>query len=114
MSEVETVLEFRLDGCGPDGALDPVKRRMWFGDGRKHDAEIRERFGTLHARAAAGELERDWASAARGRLALIVVLEPLSRHIHRDSGAAFAQDPAAQRLTADGISRGLDHELIPA
>src|SRR5215471_1625236 len=75
MSDGEAVLDFWLAGCGADGALDAAKRRMWFGDGRKHDAAIRERFGALHARAAAGELERDWAAGARGRLALIVLLD---------------------------------------
>ena len=114
MSDGEAVLDFWLAGCGADGALDAAKRRMWFGDGRKHDAAIRERFGALHARAAAGELERDWAGDARGRLALIVLLDQFSRHIHRDTGAAFAQDAAAQRLATAGIAHGLDSELIPA
>src|SRR5262249_6343398 len=87
---------------------------MWFGDGRSHDAEIRERFGTLHERAAGSALEDCWAASARGRLALILVLDQFSRHVHRGSGKAFAQDATAQRLAADGIARGLDHELIPA
>jgi uncharacterized protein (DUF924 family) len=87
---------------------------MWFGDGRKYDAEIRERFGALHGRAAGAEFEEQWAESARGRLALIVLLDQFSRHIHRGTGAAFAQDPAAQRLVVDGIARGLDHGLIPA
>ena len=113
-SSIESVLDFWLGACGADGALDAEKRRMWFGDGRKYDAEIRERFGALHGRAAGGKLEEKWAGSARGRLALIVLLDQFSRHIHRGTGAAFAQDQAAQRLTADGIARGLDRGLIPA
>src|SRR5262249_33598313 len=92
----------------------PAKRRMWFGDGSNYDAEIRERFGTLHERAASGELEDEWAASARGRLALILVLDQFSRHVHRGSGSAFAQDAMAQRLAADGIARALDPDLIPA
>ena len=114
MNEIEAILDFWLSGCGADGALDPAKRRMWFKEGRRHDSVIRERFGALHARAAAGALERDWAPDARGRLALILILDQFSRHIHRDSDAAFAQDAVAQRLTIDGIARGFDHSLIPA
>ena len=113
-SSIEEILDFWLGSCGPDGALDPEKRRMWFGDGRKYDAEIRERFGVFHERAARGELDQTWAGSARGRLALIVLLDQFSRHIHRGTGAAFAQDQAAQRLAADGIARGLDRGLIPA
>lgn len=113
-SSIEQVLHFWLSGCGADGALEPAKRKMWFGDGRSHDAEIRERFGSIHQRACRGELEQTWAGNARGRLALIVLLDQFSRHIHRGSGSAFAQDPAAQRLAVDGIERGLDRALIPA
>ena len=114
MNELETILEFWLGACGADGALDPAKRRMWFGDGRKHDDEIRARFGALHERAARGELEATWAASARGRLALIIVLDQFSRHIHRGTAVAFAQDTMAQHLVKDGIERGLDRDLIPA
>jgi uncharacterized protein (DUF924 family) len=114
VSEVETVLDFWLGACGADGALDPGKRRMWFGDGRKYDAEIGARFGALYGRAAGGGLEEMWAESPRGRLALIILLDQFSRHIHRGSGSAFAQDPAAQRLAVDAIEHGLDRALIPA
>ena len=114
MNEVDDILDFWLGACGAEGALDPEKRRMWFGDGRKYDGEIRTRFGTLHERAAGDELGETWAGTARGRIALIVLLDQFSRHIHRGSGSAFAQDPAAQRIATDGIERGLDRDLIPA
>lgn len=106
-------LEFWFGACGADGALDPARRKMWFGDRRDHDAGIRKRFGELHERASRGELAA-WSSTPRGRLALIVVLDQFSRHIHRGTAAAFAQDPAAQRLAVDGIKRGADRALAPA
>ena len=96
--ESEQVLDFWFGSCGADGSLDPTKQKMWFGDGRKYDAEIRDRFGALHERASRGLLENEWAATPRGSIALIVVLDQFSRHIHRDTPAAFAQDPAAQRL----------------
>jgi uncharacterized protein (DUF924 family) len=114
LDEIEQVLHFWLGACDADGALDPEKRRMWFGDGRKHDNEIRDRFGALHDRAARRELVNDWSRSSRGSLALIVVLDQFSRHIHRGGAAAFAQDAAAQRLATDGIERALDRDLIPA
>jgi uncharacterized protein (DUF924 family) len=113
MSEVEQVLEFWFGTCDADGSLDPVKRRMWFTDGHQYDAEIRRRFRKLHRRAAGGELEAEWAATPRGRIALIVVLDQFSRHIHRGSASAFAQDPAAQRLAAAGVEAGADRGLIP-
>ncbi len=114
MSEIEQVLDFWFGACGADGSLDPTKRRMWFGDGRKYDAEIRERFGALHERASRGELAPEWRATPAGRLGLIVVLDQFSRHIHRDTPAAFAQDPAARRLAVEGIDLGADRKLVPA
>ncbi len=63
---------------------------------------------------AAGELEAEWGATPRGRIALIIVLDQFSRHIHRGTPAAFAQDPAAQRLALAGVEQGTDRALIPA
>lgn len=114
MSEVERVLDFWFGASGPDGSLDPAKQKMWFGGGRKHDAAIRERYGALHARAGKGELDGEWSATPSGLIALVVLLDQFSRHIHRDSPAAFAQDRAAQRLVTAGIDRNVDRKLIPA
>jgi uncharacterized protein (DUF924 family) len=114
VSEIEQVLEFWFGACGADGALDRVKQKMWFSDGRRHDTDIRKRFGKLHRRAARGELDAQWAATPPGRIALIVVLDQFSRHVHRGTAAAFAQDPAAQQLAVTGVERGIDRELIPA
>jgi len=114
VTELEQVLEFWFGACGPDGALDRVKQKMWFSGGRQHDAAIRKRFGKLHRRAAHSELDAEWAATPRGRIALIVVLDQFSRHIHRGIAAAFAHDPAAQRLALSGVEHGVDRELIPA
>jgi uncharacterized protein (DUF924 family) len=114
LNKIEDVLDFWFGACGADGSLDPVKRKMWFGDGRNYDAGIREQFGALHERAARGELDGEWAATPRGRLGLIVVLDQFSRHIHRDTPAAFARDSAAQQLALDGLRVNVDRELIPA
>jgi len=114
MNEIEQVLDFWFGGCGPDGALDRARQKMWFSDGRQHDSAIHKRFGKLHRRAARSELDAEWAATPRGRIALIVVLDQFSRHIHRGTAAAFAQDPAAQRLASAGVEQGADRELIPA
>ena len=114
MTDIEQVLEFWFGACGPDGALDRLRQQMWFSDGRQHDPAIRKRFGKLHRRAARGELDAEWTATPFGRIALIIVLDQFSRHIHRGTAAAFAQDPAAQRLAMAGVERGVDCELIPA
>jgi uncharacterized protein (DUF924 family) len=112
MNEIEQVLDFWFGSCGADGSLDPTRRKMWFVDGNKYDAEIRRRFRKLHRSAAEGELA--WAGTPRGRAALIVMLDQFSRHIHRGKAAAFVQDPRAQQLAASGVEQGMDRELVPA
>lgn len=114
MNEIEQVLDFWFGACGPDGALDRARQKMWFSAGRQYDAKIRRKFGKLHRRASRGELEEEWAATPRGRIALIVVLDQFSRHIHRGTPAAFAQDPTAQRLAMNGVEQRMDRELIPA
>src|SRR5262249_34296449 len=61
----EAILDFWLGTSAADGALDSSRRRMWFGDGRNYDAEIRGRFGELHERATRGRLTASWAGSAR-------------------------------------------------
>ena len=113
-NDIEQVLAYWLGKCSADGAVDPSRRRMWFGNGRRYDAVIRARFGSLHERAANGELAGEWSQSARGRLATIILLDQFSRHIHRGKAGAYAQDEVAQRLAADGVEYGADPELIPA
>lgn len=114
LNEIEQVLDFWFGSCAADGALDRAKQKMWFSAEHKYDADIRKRFSKLHRRAARSELDAEWAATPRSRIALIVVLDQFSRHIHRGTAAAFAQDPAAQRLAVAGIEQGADRKLIPA
>lgn len=85
---------------------------MWFQNGRAYDQTIRERFGELWRQAEAGLLD-DWAKTPVGRLALILLLDQVSRHIHRGAPLAFAQDQRAQALTLEGMAHGHDAALFP-
>lgn len=114
MIETKRVLDFWFGASSADGSLDPSKTKMWFGDGRKYDAEIRKNFGPLHERASRGELDAEWAATSHSRMALIILLDQMSRHIHRDTPRAYAQDPAAQKLALEGINLKADLELIPS
>jgi uncharacterized protein (DUF924 family) len=85
---------------------------MWFKNGADYDAEIFSRFGNDYFRAVDGEFN-SWAESPRGRLALIILLDQFSRHIHRGSAEAFAQDEKSQQLCIEGISAGDDQNLHP-
>ena len=84
--------------------------RRWFAGGPAMDAECARRFGADLAAAARGELDH-WAATPRGRLALVLLLDQLSRNVWRGTPAAFAQDAAARRLAAEAVERGLDRAL---
>ncbi|MDP3349593.1 MAG: DUF924 family protein [Hydrogenophaga sp.] len=86
---------------------------LWFGGGPAQDEVIRQRFGLLVDEALNGGLI-DWETEPRTRLALIVLLDQLSRNVHRGQRRAFDGDARAQRLTRRSIAEGMDTTLTPA
>jgi uncharacterized protein (DUF924 family) len=82
----------------------------WFTADDAFDADVAERFGTLHKAAAAGRCD-DWAETAPGALALIIVLDQFSRNIHRGSAEAFACDAKALGLAEDALECGFDAQV---
>ena len=52
-----------------------------------------------------------WAGNARGRLALILLLDQCPRNVYRGQVDAFASDAHALRLALTGIDAGLDRRL---
>ena len=78
----------------------------------KFDAEIRSRFGEVHAQAARGELE-DWRRERESMLALIVVLDQFSRNLYRNDPRAFAQDAHALACAREALGRGDDALSLP-
>lgn len=96
---------------------DPVrtsaaKASLWWGKDPETDALLAARFGELRERAKRGDLD-DWKRTARGRLALVIALDQLSRNLHRGTPEAFAADPKALALALEGIDQGQDAELGP-
>ena len=87
-------------------------RDKWFKKDPEFDRAIEERFGALHAEAAAGKLN-DWAKSPEGALALILVLDQFSRNMFRDSPRAFAQDEMASELALAAITAGFDQKVEP-
>jgi uncharacterized protein (DUF924 family) len=87
-------------------------RTEWFRKDEAFDAEIRMRFGEVHAAAARRELE-DWRAARESMLALILVLDQFSRNLHRNDARAFAQDAHARECARQALARGDDRESLP-
>lgn len=100
------VLEFWFP---EESAPDPdagTHREQWFWRMRGGaDSEIIARFSDLTAEGARGNLDH-WAKDAKGRLALIIVLDQFSRSLWRGEARAFAQDRAALALVMEGLGNG--------
>jgi uncharacterized protein (DUF924 family) len=117
MNHSRTVLDFWFGPEPMTPALFQSQMPTWFGGDpaaqAARDATIVERFGELAARAAAGALDA-WAGSPRQRLALILLLDQMPRHVHRGTARAFASDDRAAALTLDGMQKAADATLDPA
>jgi uncharacterized protein (DUF924 family) len=89
----------------------------WFADPTRafrHDVgfddELRTRFGALHAETLAGQHE-DWRATIRGTLAYVIVLDQLSRNLHRGTERMFEGDARARIAAIASIDRGDDFNL---
>lgn len=109
---IEGVLAFWFPDDGfhhsADGYRDWMFERMQGG----MDDAICAHYTELTASAAQGELDH-WAETARGRLALLLVLDQFPRSLWQDTPAAFAQDIKACRIALEGYANGHFHECAP-
>ena len=85
-------------------------QQYWFNSTAEFDQTIQQRFQPLIYQARDGLLH--WSGNARGRLALIIVLDQFSRHSFRGSAESFAQDESALSLTLEGMKLQHDQQLI--
>lgn len=104
------VLDFWLDADPQDAVAMQTRMQILFRVDPAFDAAVRRRCGGLVKRALNGELEQ-WASDARGTLALIVLLDQMPRNIFRGTARAFAGDAQALSHALAGFERGFDREL---
>jgi hypothetical protein len=103
-AEARQVLDFWF---GQPGDAEYMRSRgLWFKKSTETDALIRNKFGELHTRAAAGACD-GWLSSPHGALALIIVLDQFSRNLYRNTAQAFACDAQAQTFCCNPSSAGL-------
>jgi uncharacterized protein (DUF924 family) len=84
-------------------------KRWWVAD-PDFDSQIKARFIHVTTQATQGELSH-WRKDPKGRLAEIIVLDQFSRHIYRNTPAAFAHDPMALVLAQEAVSAGAQASL---
>jgi uncharacterized protein (DUF924 family) len=109
---IKAVLSFWFGPLGPEGIPAEQTARRWFAGGPTVDEECRETFGVHVAAAVRGERDA-WAGTPSGRLALVLLLDQLTRNIHRGTAGSFAGDERALAQAAEAVRLGEDQTLRP-
>jgi uncharacterized protein (DUF924 family) len=109
-AQAQAVLDFWF--LPPDHPGYGQSRVEWFRKDDAFDARIAERFGALIDTAIDGGL-REWEATPHGALARVIVLDQLTRNVHRGTPRAFAGDAQALALAISLTQDGLDQQLPP-
>jgi len=108
MDNITKILDFWF-GEIKDGFTKESKGKLWYMGDEKIDNRIKGLFGNLILKAANKEL--DWKGTAKGRLALIILLDQFTRNVYRKTKEAFAYDKYALVLCKEGLQIKHDKEL---
>lgn len=111
-STIKEILAFWFGELDQHGLCDPRQHDLWFRKSDDTDQLCKTRFGDKVISAVAGEFEA-WAETDSGLIALILLLDQITRNIGRDTPAAFAGDSRALTLATAAIDNGR-HETLPA
>lgn len=84
----------------------------WFAKDDKFDKRCRERFLAAIEDAMAGRLDH-WMESADGALALLVLLDQMTRNVFRGSADAFKADRKALAVAEAALERGFDRAFPP-
>ena len=95
-NEINPVLDFWFKECTPE---------QWFMKDEAFDATLKTRFGKLVEKARAGQLDA-WTETREGTLALILLLDQMTRNIYRDTPNAFSGDEMALAICLKAIDLG--------
>lgn len=110
MEHVDKILKFWFGRVEDTIVPTEHRARIWFGEDPTVDEEIRDLFSHDLEKAMTGEYD-GWQQNPRGQLALIIVYDQFSRHIHRNSPLAFSQDLKALDICTSGIQNESEHHL---
>lgn len=94
---ISDILQFWFEEISPES---------WFKKDTTFDQLIKQRFGAQVEQALAGQLDK-WAETTDGRLALILLLDQMTRNIFRDTPRAFSGDEIACALSLRSVAESL-------
>jgi uncharacterized protein (DUF924 family) len=83
----------------------------WFFKDPAFDGALNVRFGSALSEARQGAFDH-WGDTPEGALGLVLLLDQISRNVHRGSPLAFAADAKALFFAKEWISRGYHRKLV--
>jgi uncharacterized protein (DUF924 family) len=98
----ETVVEF-WEAAGED---------RWFTKDSGFDAVLAMHFGEALKQAKLGKFDH-WGETPQGALGLVILLDQVSRNIHRGSPLTYEGDARALALAKSAVAKGF-HQTMPA
>jgi uncharacterized protein (DUF924 family) len=109
---VETLLDFWIGQAASDPAAAKAKSKLWYLSSAARDEDLRRRFGTTLTQAEHNKLP-EWQATERGQLALVVLLDQMSRNLYRGTAQAFANDQLALTSARALIASGAHKQFSP-
>ena len=106
------VLDVWFGSHDVNGPVDGAMRARWFASDATFDAAIREEFGERIPLAASGAMAA-WEETPGEALALVIVLDQLSRNVFRNDRRAFEWDGVARAIVERALARGHDLAVSP-
>ena len=85
--------------------FEEISPESWFKKDTLFDDMLMQKFGRIIEKALAGQLDK-WAQNKDGRLALILLLDQMTRNIFRNTPKAFSGDEIACALSLRSVADG--------
>ena len=85
--------------------FEEISPESWFKKDALFDSMLMQQFGRTLEQALAGQLDK-WAQKKDGRLALILLLDQMTRNIFRNTPKAFSGDEIACALSLRSVADG--------
>ena len=112
MSRSEEILSFWFGVPRDDEAYSNEWQSRWFASHPPFDQEVRDRFTEDYQKATARQL-REWQTAPRSGLALVLLFDQFPRNMFRGTPQAFATDTLAREVANFLIQASFDRQLLP-
>lgn len=111
MNKIDEILFFWFGDSFEDEFPPRSVSDKWYSFQSTVDEIVKKKFSTDVENALSGKYD-DWTDTAKGRLALILLLDQFTRHLYRNTPAAFSGDKKALALTHEKVHEEISNELL--